>query len=272
MLKTSITFSRVLEKVFQLKLKPTIKSNYSRKTASDSISAKLQRKKIEEILPRNQPKYCLDCYSLNYIFLWRISDPLATCVEQLFTRCIIKCYLPDALKISKVLPLHKEGDKHELTNYRPIPLLPTIGKIFEKLIYNRLVQFLDRYHILSEKQFGFWKKRSTVDANATLVGTIRQLWKNRTKVSCCTILDLKKASHTADHKLLLQRCHCYGFRKETYKLIESFLIKRKQHIQIGTKKSSLQLVQAGVAKDLYWDQFCSSFIMMTSYQCRVNQI
>ena len=155
-----------------------------------------------------------------------MSDPLASCLERLFHRCIIKSYFPDALKIAKVVPLHKEGDKHEPTNYRPTSLLPTIGKIFEKLIYNRLVQFLDRYHILNEKQFGFRNKRSTVDALATLVETIRQLWTNRIKISCCTFLDLKKAFDTVDHKLLLQKCFCYGFRKETYKLIESFLKNR----------------------------------------------
>ena len=175
-----------------------------------------------------------------------MSDPLASCLERLFHRCIIRSYFPDALKIAKVVPLHKEGDKHKPTNYRPISLLPTIGKIFEKLIYNRLVQFLDRYHILSEKQFGFRNKRSTVDAIATLVETIRQLWTNRTNVSCCTFLDLRKAFDTVDHKLLLQKCFCYGFRKETYKLIESFLKNREQYIQIGTKKSSLKLVETGV--------------------------
>ena len=119
-----------------------------------------------------------------------MSDPLATCLEQLFHKCIIRSYFPDALNIAKVVPLHKEGDKFEPTNNRPISLLPTIGKFFEKLIYNRLVHFRDRYHVLSEKQSGFRSKRSTVDAIATLVETIRQLWTNRIDVSCCTFLDL----------------------------------------------------------------------------------
>ena len=123
---------------------------------------------------------------------------------------------------------------------------PTIGKIFEKLIYNRLVHFLDRYHILSEKQFGFWCKRSTVDAIATLVETTRQSWTKRTNVSCCTFLDLKKAFDTVDQKILLQNFFWYGFRKETYKVNESFLKNRKQYIQIGTKKSSLKFVETGV--------------------------
>ena len=104
-----------------------------------------------------------------------MSNPLATYLEHLLHRCIIKSDFPDALKIAKVVPLQNEGDKHEPTNHRPISLLPTIGKIFEELIYKRLVQFLDRYDILSDKQFGFRKKRRTVDAIATLVETFRQL-------------------------------------------------------------------------------------------------
>ena len=107
----------------------------------------------------------------------------------------------DALKIEKVVPLHKEGDKHEPTKYRPTSLPQKIGKVFEKLISNRLVQLLDRYHILSEKQLNFRKERSTGDAIASLVVTIRQLWTSRTNVSCCTFLDLNKAFDTVDHKL-----------------------------------------------------------------------
>ena len=87
-------------------------------------------------------------------------DLLATFLEQLFHRCIIKSYFPDALNVAKVVLLHKEGDKHEPTNYRPFSLQPTIGKFFEKLIYNRLVYFPYRHHILREKQFGFLRKRA----------------------------------------------------------------------------------------------------------------
>ena len=61
-------------------------------------------------------------------------------------------------------------------------------------------------------------------------------------------LDLKKAFDTVDHKVLLQQCYCYGFRKETYKLIDSFLKNRKQYIQNGTKKSSLKVVETGVTQ------------------------
>ena len=103
--KTMLKSSRVLEKKFRLKLNPTIKLNYLRKTANFFFS-KTIKKKIEEVLQKNRPKYCLDCYGLNYILLKKMSDPLATCLEQLFLKCIIKSYFPDALKIAKLVPLH----------------------------------------------------------------------------------------------------------------------------------------------------------------------
>ena len=140
--------------------------------------------------------------------------------------------------MAKLVTLHREGDKHEPTNYRSMFLLPTIRKFFEKLIYNSLVQFLDGYHILSEKRFGFRNKWSTVDAIAKLLETICQLWTKRTYMSCCTILYLKKAFDTVDHKFLLLKCYCYGFGKERYKFIEWLLMNRKRYIQIGTRKSS----------------------------------
>ena len=127
---------------------------------------------------------------------------LATYFEQLFHRCIKKNYFPNALKIAKVVPVHKQVDELEPTNHRPISLLPTIATAFEKLIYNRLVLFFDRYNILSEKQLGFRNKRITFDAIATLVETICQLWTNRTNMSCCTFLDLKKAFDTVDQTFI----------------------------------------------------------------------
>ena len=71
---------------------------------------------------------------------------------------------PDCLKSAKVIPLFKSGSKTDLDNYRSISLRPVLSKLLEKIMYNRLVKFLDKNDILYEKQFGFRSKHSTVDA------------------------------------------------------------------------------------------------------------
>ena len=83
--------------------------------------------------------------------------PLCEIIHQSFTTGIF----PDALKISKVIPIHKEGATDDLNNYRPISLLSIFDKIIEKLMHLRLYSFLQTHNILFEKQFGFRKNSST---------------------------------------------------------------------------------------------------------------
>lgn len=84
-----------------------------------------------------------------------ISIPLV----HIFNLSIEKSVWPEALKSAIVIPIHKQGDKTNISNYRPISLISNIAKIFERIIYNRLISFFEDCNILSENQFGFIKKR-----------------------------------------------------------------------------------------------------------------
>ena len=85
-----------------------------------------------------------------------ISYPLVHIFNQSFIHGIV----PDQMKIAKVIPIHKKGDHSNFGNYRPISLLPAFSKILEKLVYNRMISFLDQNSILSDSQYGFRKGRS----------------------------------------------------------------------------------------------------------------
>ena len=69
--------------------------------------------------------------------------------------------VPDKLKIGRVIPLYKSGNQALVSNYRPITLLSVFHKIMEKLMFNRLVNFLDKHYILDNDHFGFRSGRST---------------------------------------------------------------------------------------------------------------
>ena len=62
---------------------------------------------------------------------------------------------PDELKLANVLPLYKNDDPYAFSNYRPVSLLNVLSKVFEKVIYNRLIEFLEIYKILVNQQIGF---------------------------------------------------------------------------------------------------------------------
>ena len=74
---------------------------------------------------------------------------------------INKGIFPDELKIAKVIPIYKSGDKTSIENYRPISVLSIFSKFFEKIMYNHLINFVNKHNILYKYQFGFKKRHST---------------------------------------------------------------------------------------------------------------
>ena len=87
---------------------------------------------------------------------------------------------PDLLKIAKVKPLFKRGDTALLNNYRPISLLPTISKVFERVIYSQLYAYFNDNNLMSEQQYGFRAQHSTELASVKLVDHIEGLELKRT--------------------------------------------------------------------------------------------
>ena len=79
---------------------------------------------------------------------------------------------PDWLKFSEVQPLFKKGEKTEISNYRPISLLPSFSEIIEKIMYSRLYHYLDKNNVLVDEQFGFKEKSTTEMAIHALINNI----------------------------------------------------------------------------------------------------
>ena len=107
---------------------------------------------------------------------------------------------PYCLKIAEVIPIFKKGDDSDPSNYRPISLQPVVGKIFEKIIFNRFIVFLNKEKERIENQFGFRENRSTSDALVELSKNIRLNWLNSKQNTISTFLDLKNAIDTVDHQ------------------------------------------------------------------------
>ena len=111
---------------------------------------------------------------------------------------------PKELKIANVLPLFKANDTSVLNNYRPVSLLCVLSKVYEKVMYNRLIRFLEYFNILFENQFGFRKLHSSYMALMVLTDKlIKSLEKGEFVIG--VYLDFSKAFDTVDHAILFSK-------------------------------------------------------------------
>ena len=140
---------------------------------------------------------------------------------------------PSKLKISKIRAIFISDDETDALNNGPISLLSNFNKIFEKIIYNRMVCFIDQHSILNLSQYGFRQGHSTHHAIIDIVEAI-QLNMDRRLFTCGIFIDLKKAFDTVDHKILLDKLYHYGFRGIINEWFESYLADRIQTTQTGS--------------------------------------
>ena len=125
-------------------------------------------------------------------------------LSNIFNNCITEGCYPDILKIAHVVPVFKKGTRDECCNYRPISLLSNFNRIFEKLLYTRLLKYFDKFNLLNHNQYGFRKKHST---NMAIYDILESKLGNRDKnqLTCAVYLDLSKAFDTVDTGLLLKK-------------------------------------------------------------------
>ena len=152
---------------------------------------------------------------------------------------------PDDMKLSKIIPIHKGGSLTELSNYRPISLLPIFSKILEKLMFNRLMKFFTENEVLYPYQFGFRKGYSTNLALAEITQNIYENFMNK-KSTCGVFLDLSKAFDTINHEILLGKLEHYGIRGIALKWFKSYLENRVQKVYTNETLSNIREVLCGV--------------------------
>ena len=135
------------------------------------------------------------------------------------------------MKTAKIIPIHKAGDSHQFTNYRPISLLSQFSKILEKLFVTRLDSFFDKHQLISNNQYGFRSGRSTSMAVMEVVEAISKGVDNK-EYAVGVFIDLKKAFDTIDHGILLEKMERYGVRGVANDWLKSYLYKRQQYVEI----------------------------------------
>ena len=116
---------------------------------------------------------------------------------------------------SVIIPIHKNNNKNNIENYRPISIIAQFSKIIKKIIKKRIDNFIEKHNIISSNQYGFKKKSKTLHAIYSLTNNITNSIDNHDKIDIYIVavfVDIKKAFDTIDHNILLIKLYKYGIR------------------------------------------------------------
>lgn len=165
-------------------------------------------------------------------------------LAHIFNLCILSASFPKNMQLAKVSIIHKKGDKNNMTNYRPVSILPVFSKGLEK-ICARLTPFCDKHNVLTDAQFGFRKHRST---ELALLEEKEFILRNfeQTRMVLGVFIDFTKAFDYLDHSLLIKKLDFYGIRGKALALMQSYLSHRRQYVNINSFFSTIQPISTGV--------------------------
>ena len=166
-------------------------------------------------------------------------------LQHLTNLSLAQGIFPNELKIGNVVPIHKAKDVAVFSNYRPVSVLPAFSKLFEKIMYNRLIQFINENKLLYKYQFGFQKGKSTEMALIILLDKITEAL-DQGKYVIGVFLDFSKAFDTVDHSILLQKLERYGICGLYLDWFKDYLSNRKQCVTYNGCQSSYQTIKCGV--------------------------
>jgi len=152
---------------------------------------------------------------------------------------------PNKLKVAKVIPIHKGKSKNDISNYRPISMLPSVSKVFERVMHDQVYSYFNSKNLLYRSQYGFRKSRSTELAALELVESVLQEM-DKSHMPINIYLDLSKAFDTLDHEILLYKLNYYGMKESAIDLFRDYLHNRHQYVHIENTTSIKLPLQVGV--------------------------
>ena len=150
-------------------------------------------------------------------------------------------------KLANVIPIFKKGDKQLIKNYRPISLLPICGKVFEKIIFNNLCNYLNTNNLITKNQSGFRPGDSTTNQLLCLVNEIHKAFDDLKSLEVRAVfLDISKAFDKVWHDGLLFKLNQNGINRSLLKFSANYLHNRKQRVVLNGSYSDYSSIQSGV--------------------------
>ena len=179
----------------------------------------------------------------------KLIKDMKSVISPILTRIVNKGYetdtFPDCMKKAVIKPIHKKGNVDEISNYRPISILPTLSKVFEKAAVNQLVTYLETNKLLHKSQHAYRKHHSTVTCLVEILNYIYRIIDNK-KLTAIISLDLSKAFDSINHQLLITKLQKMGLGVTATNWVSSYLNNRKQTTKFRDFTSKEEGVHSGI--------------------------
>lgn len=191
------------------------------------ISVETMQNSICSIVPKSSK----DINDVSMKLLHQAAPLICTPLAHIFNLTLTSGKFPDRLKTSKVIPVFKTGNKMDANNYRGISLIDNFGKIFEKIMSNKILDFLESENFFFKYQFGFRKNHSTNMAILSILNYVTESINNG-KYAVLITLDIKKCFDVISHDILLSKLENAGIRGVALEWFRSYLTNREQKVFI----------------------------------------
>lgn len=186
-----------------------------------------------------------DYYGFSNNLVKKIILPILSPLTYLINLMLIQGNFPSTLKLTKIIPIPKKSDIDELTNFRPIALVPIFSKVIELSLKEQLYSHFVKNNLFTSSQYGFLAGKSTIDAVENVVSRVLDVFENKSVLGLA-MLDLSKAFDVISHEILLDKLSWYGVKGKELSLFKSYLENRRQVVVIDNQESATKYVFRGV--------------------------
>lgn len=166
-------------------------------------------------------------------------------IANLINRSLLSGKFPQQWKRSKIIPIHKSGDKSSPSNYRPISILPCVSKILERVVQRQVLEFLHENNILSAAQSGFRPRHST----STTLLKVTDDWLHATdkkEYTGVVFVDLRKAFDIVNCDILIKKLNNIGISGTPCSWFKSYMSDRVSRTLINAELSFESVIECGV--------------------------
>lgn len=225
-----------------LKTKSNLSSSYfSHYTDKLFIPKSIEPHEMDKVIMSFENKFSTGYDDIPITVIKLAKNHLVRPLSHLINSSFISGIFPDKLKISKVKPLYKSDDRKNVSNYRPLSLLPIFSKIYERVMANQLTEFLENNKILDDEQHGFRAGKSVITASIDFIESVINSMDQGDK-SIGVLMDLSKAFDSVSHIKLLSILKKLGIKNRSLLWFKSYFENRKQFVEICALNSFNQLI------------------------------